>query len=340
MPLISLRVRAVVPALFAVVGSCLLALSFASAAAAAKSKTVPADIRVVSPSGKTLAEQTQYTNGLKFKSDPKADCFGAGTGGSGDAVEVSGPTALGLLADTGNTDPNVDPLSVTDSFDFGLGLCGIGKFVAPETGYWYLKQNHTGSQTGGDQTTVKKGDEILWYLIEDFNAPTPDELVLKAPAKAKLGSDVPVKVLSYADDGSKSPAQGAQVSGAKQPTDADGMTTVSDGADLLSLVATRDGSITSNEVVVCTLATIKCPAGYAERIGGTNGRDKINLGKAATTVIAKGGDDKIVATRGSATNLIRCGGGKDLVNLSKQVRRKTKLAGCERVVTSGGNAGG
>ncbi len=335
MPLPDLRPRAIVPALVALAGACVLALSFASAAAAAKSKTVPGQIRVVDSNGDRLADQTQYTNGIKFKTDPKADCFGPGTGGSGDKVKVPGPTALGLLADTGISDRDVKPLSVTDSFDFGLGLCGVGDAVSPETGYWYLKRNHVGSQTGGDQTEVSKGDEILWYLIDDFNDPIPDELVLKVAPQAKAGSDVTVKVLSYADDGSRSPAAGAKVEGAKKKTDAKGTTTVPADSDLLQVTATRKGSIPSRVATVCTLATVKCPAGYAARIGGTNGIDRINVSKLATTVIAKGGNDRVVATRGSATNLIRCGGGKDVVVLSKQVRRKAKLAGCERVKTRG-----
>lgn len=335
MPLPYLRTHALAPILFFAV-ACLIALSLASAAAAASSKTVPAQIRVVDSNGDRLADQTQYTNGVKFKTDPKADCFGDGTGGSGDTVKVPGATALGLLADTGISDPDVKPLSVSDSFDFGLALCGVGDAISPQSGYWYLKQNHAGSQSGGDQTKVNKGDDILWYLIEDFNDPIPDELVLKTPTNVEAGSDVEVKVLSYDDAGKRSPAKRAKVTGAKQPTDAKGITTVAADSDLLQVTATRKGSIPSAVQTVCTLATIKCPAGYAARIGGTNGRDKINVSKLATTVIAKGGNDKIVATRGSATDLIRCGGGEDKVVLSKHVRRKAKVAGCEKVKTTKG----
>lgn len=291
-------------------GFALAILMFASVAEA---KTTPGDLRVVDSDDKTLAEQTQYTTTTKIKTDPKADCFGDGTGGSGDKVTVDGATALGLIADAGKSAGGVSPLSVTDSFDFGLGLCGIGKAVAPSTGFWYLKENHVGSQTGGDQTIVKKGDEILWYLIEDFNDPMPDELVLTAPAKAKAGDELSVKVVSYADDGTKTPAEGAEVTGADVLTDAKGKTTVAADADLVEMTATRDGSIASNEEVVCTLKATKCPAGYAETIGGTGGDDKIAAGKDAETILAGRGDDTITSDGSSAPDLVKCGAGEDKV---------------------------
>lgn len=328
MPLPDLRLRAVVPA---VLGACLLALSFASAAAAVKSKTVPGELRVVDSNGKTLAEQTQYTGSVKIETDPKASCFGPGTGGSGDVAQVPGATALGLLADAGTTDRDVTPLSVTDSFDFGLGLCGIGKAVAPETGFWYLKQNHVASQTGGDQTELSKGDEILWYLIEDFNAPVPDELVLSASTRVKDGADIPVKVVSYADDGTRSPAEGVDVAGADGPTDAAGKTTVAADGDLVELSATRAGSIPSNKMTVCTLAAAKCPAGYAQTIGGGDGDDKITVDQLASTVLAGDGDDRIKATQGSSGEIVKCGTGDDELVIAKAISKRSKASGCERI---------
>ena len=190
----------------------LFAFTFASLAEA-KSKTVPADLRVVNSAGKSLADGTQFSGPVTIKTDKKADCFGEGTGGSGAKAEVAGSTALGQLAEGGAAFPGIDPLSVTDFFDFGLGLCGVGKAVAPSTGYWYLKVNHAASFTGGDQTEVKKGDEVLWYLIADFNDPTPDELALKTVGSPS-GDAFEVKVVSYADDGTKSAAEGVDVSGA------------------------------------------------------------------------------------------------------------------------------
>lgn len=327
MPLPDLRLRVIARVLL---GACALAFTFTTAAAAAKPKSIPAQIRVVDSTGETLAQQTQYTgSGVKFKSDPKATCFGPDDGGSGATIDLPGANALGLLADAGTTDRDVRPLSVSDAFDFGLALCGVGQAVSPDTGFWYLKQNHAASQTGGDATEVAKGDDILWYLIEDFNDPVPDELVLKAPATAQAGAEFPVQVVSYADDGTRTPAKGVKITGAGKPTDASGEAIVTADQDLLELTGTRKGSITSNQVVVCTLATAKCPAGYSIKVGGTKGDDRIVTGKLAETIVSGAGDDRIDVSRGSAGDLVKCGSGKDTVTVSRA--SPYKLVGCERL---------
>jgi hypothetical protein len=329
MPLPDLRTRAFVPA---VLGACLLTLTFTSAAAAAKSKTVGGDIRVVDAEGRTLAQQTQFTgSGLKVKSDKGADCFGDGTGGTGKRVEIPGFTALSQLADAGSSDRSVKPLSITDHFDFGLGLCGVGRAKSPQTGFWYLKVNHESSQVGGDQTPVKSGDDVLWYLIDDFTSPTPDELALSAPAAAKAGGDVPVKVVSYDDGGKRRPAAGVTVEGADRPTDAKGKVTVPADEPMLELTATREGSIPSNTEFVCTQGPAECPDGYAATIGGSKGKDRIKVGPESTTVYGGGGDDRITATKGRYGDVIKCGAGKDLVKVSKELKKRSGFSGCERV---------
>ncbi len=51
------------------------------------------------PRGKTLAEFRQYTGTVDIRTDRGANCFGQGTGGSGERVKVTGPTALGAVRD-------------------------------------------------------------------------------------------------------------------------------------------------------------------------------------------------------------------------------------------------
>ncbi len=307
MPLTHSRSRVAVAALF---GSLLLALGFSSVAAAAKTKTVAAELRVVDGSGHVLAEQTQYTGAAtKVKTDPKATCFGPGDGGSGARVEIPAPTALSLLADAGGADRDVRSLSITDAFSFGLGLCGVGKTVAPSTGFWALKQDHAATMTGGDATAVEPGDSILWYLVPDFNQPPPAELVLKA--KRATDGEIPVRVLAYGDDGVKTPAVGAEVSGADEVTDAEGRTVVTADAEVVDIVATLDGAIPSNEESVCAVRASKCPAGYAGLVAGTKGDDKIKVGRAPVTV--------------------KCGSGKDVVRLDRKAADRIKLKGCEKV---------
>ena len=49
---------------------------------------------------------------------------------------------MGLLASGAKTIPALRPLLISDAFDFGLALCGIGSSVAKGKASWYLKINH------------------------------------------------------------------------------------------------------------------------------------------------------------------------------------------------------
>lgn len=316
----------------------LLAALIAPAAAGA---TRPAELRVVDTEGDTLAQHIQYTGKSKIKTDPKADCFGAGTGGSGDRVTVPGPTALGIIDDAASfTKPNrfegVEPLSVTDAFDFGLGLCGIGGEVAPSSGFWYLKINHVGAQVGGDQARLRSGDEVLWYLIPDFNDPIPPELELEVPSRAERGGGDPTaRVWEYADDGSREPARGATVSGASKPTNGAGKTKVDQLPEggLFDLKADREDSIPSAFEPLCVADDLEdCqtqpPADIfgtekKDVIRGTRGDDRIFAGRGKDVVRAKKGND-LINVRGGGRDLVRCGGGEDIVRADK----RDKLKGC------------
>lgn len=313
--------------------ACLLALP--SAVAASK----PADLRIVDSSGETLAEQIQYTGTTTIRARSAADCFGDGTGGSGNRVRVPGATALGAAQDASKWDRDIKPVLVTDAFGFGLGVCGFGAAAAPQTGYWYLKVDHVGSQVGGDQATVKRGEPVLWYLIEDFNDPLPAELGIRAPARTSA-AEFQVRVWEYADDGTRSPAAGAAVTGASWPTGPDGRTMVEAGAGNspgpgaeLELRATRAGSIPSELARTCFAprlraceskppATIRGTA-RSETVRGTRGADDINPGRGKDLVRAGAGDDAI-DVRGGGRDLVRCGGGDDRVRSD----RRDTLKGC------------
>jgi hypothetical protein len=237
---------------------------------------------------------------------------------------------LSQLLDAQASDTDVKPVLVSDSFDFGLAICGIGEAVSSQQGFLYLKLNHEGTQTGGDQTDVRSGDSILWYLVENFEDPIPNELELSVKPTAEPGSDIKVKVVSYDDAGKKTAAKGVEVNGAEDPTNAKGVTTVPADRDLVLIQATQEGAIPSNVGEVCTTKLSKCPVGYAARIGGTKGADKITAGKDAEHILSGGGDDKIDASEGVAPDLIKCGGGKDTVTISGKATA-SKLSGCEKV---------
>ena len=322
----------------AVLASGLATLIMASAANAATNK-IGGDIRVVDSDGTTLNDARQYTGTATVKTSAKADCFGEGTGGSGDKITVPGATALGVVSDASRWDSDLKPLAITDAFSFGLGVCGFGDAIAPSTGYWYLKKNHVGSLTGGDQTTVENGDDILWYLIEDFNDPPPAELELKAPFAAEMGKSIPVQVFEYADNGTKTPAAGATIKGTGVVTGADGTAQVPVTSNMKSLQAVRAGAIPSRELDVCVTDDPgnACTAERPLEVNGSTADDKIKAEpKRVSEINSRGGDDTIDirnVIKNSATPRIRCGRGKDQI-LAGMKQKFDAAKSCEKVKKS------
>lgn len=238
---------------------CALALLFVVPAAVATGKGPAVKLRVVGAAGKVLAQRTVFTGAVSLKTSSKATCLGAGTGGSGDMVKVKGNTALGVLAKASKSVQALRPLQTTDHFraEFGLGLCGIGRSRSSETRSWYLKVNHKDPQVGGEQATVKAGDEVLWALAP---FPYPEELVLNAPRKVKAGRAFEVKVFAYDDSGKRKPAAGVTVKGASGPTGSDGIATVT--LSRPERLQAKDGKdIPSGYVAVCVLSggAPRCP---------------------------------------------------------------------------------
>jgi hypothetical protein len=236
-------------------GACALVLCLALAVTASASATT-ATLRVVGKGNVVLAEGLVKSSNVKVRTSRKATCLGAGTGGSGKKVALRGNTALGLLADGARTIHRLSPLSLTDHFSFGLGLCGVGRSVAKGGASWYLKINHKGATVSGEKARIKGGDEVLWDLAPTY--PYPDELVLRAPRQASAGVPFAVRVFAYDEKGRREPMKGATVTGATGPTDAKGKVMVTLSEPTLLSAAIGD-AIPSAQVPVCLGG--KCPAG-------------------------------------------------------------------------------
>jgi hypothetical protein len=244
---------------FRLAAACTLAVVMSLAlTAGASAAGFKAELRVVGSGSKVLVEKPIATATTTVKTSPQAECFGKGSGGSGDPVTIKGNTAMGLLARASKLVASLRPLLISDSFDFGLALCGIGKSVAKGSSSWYLKVNHKSLSVGGDVATIHPGDEVLWALAKT-EAPSykyPGELVLSGPNTAKAGVPFTVRVLSYDEKGKSKPAAGVKVTGASAPTGADGRTTVT-LAKPAQLIATAAGEIPSAREPVCLGG--KCP---------------------------------------------------------------------------------
>jgi hypothetical protein len=239
---------------FRLVATCALALVLLlSLAAAGAAKGVPAELRVVGNGGKVLTEQVLQAGTTSVPTSPKATCFGPGTGGSGKAVTIKGATALGLLGRAAKSTASLRPLLLTDAFDFGLGLCGIGGSEATKKLSWYLKVDHVNPELGGEAVTLHAGDEVLWALV---GFPYPDELALVAPDRVTAGHPFGVRVFAFDEKGKRRPVAGATVTGAEAPTGGDGRTTVTLERPR-RLIARHGTDIPSNREAVCVGG--KCP---------------------------------------------------------------------------------
>jgi hypothetical protein len=234
---------------------CALVFCLALAVTASASAT-SATLRVVGKGNVVLAEQSVKSSNISVKTSPKATCLGSGTGGSGKPVALKGNTALGLLANGAKTIRRLAPLSLTDHFSFGLGLCGVGKSVAKGKASWYLKINHKGATVSGEKAKIKAGDEVLWDLAPSY--PYPEELVLSAPRQASAGVPFAVRVFAYNEKGKRKPMKGATVTGATGPTDASGKVMVTLTEPTLLSAAIGD-AIPSAREPVCLGS--QCPAG-------------------------------------------------------------------------------
>lgn len=306
--------------------ACLLGFALTIPAAPAGAATTTANLRVVNTGGATLADQSQVTGDVTINTDPGADCFGP-PGGSGAGVNVPGPSALGIVKDASDSSGALRPLSVTDQFGFGLGVCGIGGFTfnQGDSAFWYLKVNHVGAQVGGDTYLLSSGDQVLWYLSPGF--PPRSELELVAPTVAQSGRPFTVNVFSYNDAGQRSPVAGALVTGAEQATGGDGATTIELNRSA-TLQALHGADIPSNSEIVCVITAPRgCGSTQRHKIIGTNGPDRIRGSKSPDVVRARAGGD-FINTRGGLTDKVNCGRGRDRAKVGSNdiVRR------CEKVI--------
>jgi RTX calcium-binding nonapeptide repeat (4 copies) len=305
-----MRMTVSITALASLIALALLGVAGASA-------SVGADLRVAASSGE-LDDLTQYSDTTTMPTSPQADCFGPGSGGSGQGVNISGASALGAVVEAAKSRNRLNPLLLTDKFvpdGFGLGVCSIGGQVAQGSAFWYTKVNHTGLQVGGSQFAIHAGDQVLWYLAPNF--PAPPELVLNAPVRQPVGSTFTVQVLAYADDGRATPAAGAVISGGAAPvtTDASGNAQVAtNGPGVAQIQATRGADIPSVATAICSFTQLAdCPAARGRLIVGSDGIDDITGTAGPDRIKARGSRDKVRALAGADKIDVR-GGGKDRVN--------------------------
>jgi hypothetical protein len=313
-----------------------------AAPAADAADDVVAELRVIGPDGALESGTSYVTDSERIKTDRRARCFIGGEGGSGDRVRLAGPTAMGLLRTAGAANPDLKPLSVTDEFGFGLGLCGIGEVEADTGNFWSVTVNHQASQVGGDQVTLAQGDDVLWNLT---GFPPDPELELTAAPGAVPGT-LEVTVERWACSTAfpppdpvclSEPAPGATVSGGASPAVADsaGAADVSlPDAGTYTLRASLADHLDSNLARVCVSAgAAACPAPGDEPGRTILGGDKDDdfVATAGWDVVrARGGDDRISLV-GGGSDRVNCGGGRDRVLITSGDDDDSIAGSCEKV---------
>jgi hypothetical protein len=311
---------------------------YAVTAGAAAGKTRWADLRVVTHTGKTLAEFRQYTGSTAVRSSRRADCF-AGSSSSDRRYRLKGASALGILKDALASDRDLRPLTLSNAYvdsGLGLGVCSIGGFETVDFSYWDLIRDDVASSTGAEFVPVRDGDEILWYFTSGSEPESgPRELVLAAPPYAGPGDPFTVKVVRFSAQGNRSPAPGVDVFAANRKlgtTGANGEAQVRlTTSAALEAIGTPD-DIPSNHVAVCVATTrSKCPDAHGRLIYGSGHGDRINGTRGWDRIKARAGAD-VVNLRSGGRDRVNCGGGRDEVIAERGSQDDRIASSCEQVL--------
>jgi hypothetical protein len=223
---------------------------------------VPVDLRVATSDGggANLADVRQYVpNHTTVKTFAGDDCFDPTPPfkqSSGSSYPQSGPNMLSAIWEAAQVEPALQPVRISDAdfASFGaLSVCQINAKSPP--GFFFLKVNHQGLQSGADLFPVQGGEDLLAYRTpDDFSV--EQELELTAPVRTTPGPAT-VNVRGYKDTVKN--ISGATVVGADAPAVTDGngnaiVTFSAEGIYRLTAVGAYN-DIPSRTLTVCVSAS-------------------------------------------------------------------------------------
>ncbi len=150
----------------AALAACVIAVAAAPSASAA---SVTSQLRVEAD-GHDIGPGWQYAHdSVTYDTSRSAACNGTGESGS-----ITGPSALGPLVQGADYTRRLDPVQISDEFDFGLLVCGVGSFESSDTAFWLYKVDHVSPEVGGEQFPItSSGQRSSGYLRTGRPAPTP-----------------------------------------------------------------------------------------------------------------------------------------------------------------------
>ena len=255
--------------------------------------------------------------------------------GSGEEGSLDGPTALGLLVQASDFTRDLRPVQISDEFDFGLLVCGIGDFESSDSAFWLYKVDHVAPEVGADQFPINRSHgEVLWYFQNlTTGSNTGNELELELSENVvQAGTPVEVTVRQYDMNGEATPAAGVTLQGAGDVmTDASGKATVTfDEASRPFVRGVRGGDIQTDLLHLCVWedSASECAKWLTGWTVGTAGDDRLRGTENPERIAGRRGNDKINSRGDGKSDSVRCGRGDDVARVDEldRVRRN-----CETV---------
>ncbi len=307
--------------------------SFPASLAAADDR--PGELRVVDPT-QVLDPGTDYTPTLEtVKTDPRPTASATAPAAAATSPRRRADRARPVARPPARRPRPSKPLSVTDQFGFGLGICGIGGERGRPDEFWYLKSNHEAAPVGGDQLTLdERRRGPLVPDADNFPAPNPAELELTAPATRRPAIRSPSGGQDACVDGSahvrrhlhRAPAAEVTIAGgtvARPPAPTAPRTVERDGP--AELAATRGADIPSERAVASASPRRSDRARRARRADRRQpqGDDDQAATKGSDSILARGGNDVDRRPKGG-TDRVNCGAGKDVVDCARARGRQDR----------------
>jgi hypothetical protein len=304
----------------------LAACAFAALAAPSAADAFTTQLRVEAD-GKDLGHGSHYVHD-SVTYETSTEC-----GGTGDSYTIDGPSALGLLIQAAGLNQALRPVQISDEFDFGQFVCGVGGYEGTDTAYWLYKVDHVAPEVGGEQFPIDRSHgTVLWYFVNGTSNSGNELELIVSDKIVRAGEPVDVTVREYDATGKASPAKGVRLKGA------DGVRTKKDGTAEVVFNRGRFHSIrgvrgpdiptATEELCVWEKSASECDLWRPVSVFGTNRDDRLSGTDDPDSILARDGDDRITSRGDHQADTVGCGAGEDVVRADQRDRVKRS---CETV---------
>ena len=304
----------------------LAACAFAALAAPSAADAVTTQLRVEAD-GKDIGPGFHYVhNSVTYETSTAC-------GGTGDSYTIDGPSALGLLVQAADFTRALRPVQISDEFNFGKFVCGVGGYEGSDTAYWSYKVDHVLPEVGADQFPIDRShEEVLWYFVNGTSN-SGNELELVLPDRAvRVGEKVEVTVREYDISGRASPAAGVRLTGAGgEMTGMDGTAeVVFEDVGTRYIRGVRGPDIPTVTEHLCAWETDAsvCDRWLTGWVVGTAQADRMRGTANPERITGRGGSDRINSRGDGEADSVRCGPGDDVARVDELDRVKRS---CETV---------